>query len=174
MKRKLFLILTIFFLIYLPLQLKSQTEEKISAEEEPQIQKLQNPLTITYLKNNLQKKSPRLVLNSRIEESLRQKLKTDSVVKNMYEAIALNAKAIQKASLLERKLEGRRLLSVSREMLYRMNMLGMVYRVEKDPEILNRINQELIAVCNFDDWNPSHFLDVAEMALAVALAIDWA
>ena len=54
-----------------------------------------------------------------------------------------------------------------------MNMLGMVYRIEKDPKILDRINEEVIAVCNFSDWNPSHFLDVAEMSMAVAFALDW-
>jgi hypothetical protein len=54
-----------------------------------------------------------------------------------------------------------------------MNMLGMVYRIEKDPKILDRINDEVIAVCNFSDWNPSHFLDVAEMSMAVAFALDW-
>ena len=31
----------------------------------------------------------------------------------------------------------------------------------------------MVAVCNFTDWNPSHYLDVAEMSLAVALALDW-
>lgn len=54
-----------------------------------------------------------------------------------------------------------------------MNMLGMVYRMEKDPAVLVRINDELKAVCNFIDWNPSHYLDVEEMAMAVALGIDW-
>jgi hypothetical protein len=49
----------------------------------------------------------------------------------------------------------------------------MVYRLEKDPDILKRLNDEVISVCNFSDWNPSHFLDVAEMSLAVALAVDW-
>src|SRR3546814_21173714 len=58
-------------------------------------------------------------------------------------------------------------------MLRRINMLGVVYRVEKDPAILQRINDEVLAVCRFSDWNPSHYLDVGEMALAVALALDW-
>lgn len=49
----------------------------------------------------------------------------------------------------------------------------MVYRIEKDPEILQRINDEVVAVCAFSDWNPSHYLDVAEMAMAVAFALDW-
>jgi hypothetical protein len=139
--------------------------------EEPQ--KLYNPISAEYLKKNLRKSQPRLVLNSDLEKQVKAKLKTDPVIQNMYKAIQANATEIQKKPLLERKLEGRRLLGVSREMLYRMNMLGMVYRIDKDSKILKRINEEVIAVCNFSDWNPSHYLDVAEMSMAVAIALDW-
>jgi hypothetical protein len=58
-------------------------------------------------------------------------------------------------------------------MLYRVNMLGCVYLVDRDKDALARLDRELVAVCSFPDWNPSHFLDVAEMSLAVALALDW-
>jgi hypothetical protein len=140
-------------------------------EHEPQ--KLQNPITIQYLKKNLRKSQPRLVINSDLEKLVKSKLKTDPVIQNMYKAIQANAATVQGKPLLERKLEGRRLLGVSREMLYRMNMLGMVYRIEKDPKVLSRINEEVLAVCKFTDWNPSHYLDVAEMSMAVAIALDW-
>ena len=142
-------------------------------KSEKDIPKLQNPMSVQYLKENLLKTEPRLVVNSTIEKELKEKLMTDPLIQNMYKAIQLNAGEIQKEPLLERKLEGRRLLSVSREMLYRINMLGMVYLMDKDPEILQRINDEVVAVCNFEDWNPSHYLDVAEMSMAVAFALDW-
>ncbi|MEC3879965.1 heparinase II/III domain-containing protein [Parapedobacter sp. 10938] len=135
--------------------------------------KLQNPINVAYVKKNLRKAQPRLVFNRDIEKRLRQQLKTDSVIQNMYKAIQRDAAAIPSEPLLERKKIGRRLLSVSREMLRRVNMLGMVYRIEKDPAVLQRINDEVLAVCRFSDWNPSHYLDVGEMALAVALALDW-
>ncbi|MGI6572371.1 MAG: heparinase II/III domain-containing protein [Fermentimonas sp.] len=130
---------------------------------------LTNPMTTRYLKKNLRKSQPRLVLNRSTERLLKQKLKTDPVTRNMYEAIQLNANEILQEPLLERIQIGRRLLSISREMLYRMNMLGMTYRIDKDPRILARINEEIIAVCNFSDWNPSHYLDVGEMAMAMAM-----
>lgn len=145
---------------------------KLSPDEK-QIPKLENPITVEYLKSNLLKTQPRLVLNAELEKLVKSKLKSDPVIQNMYKAIKLNATEIQKKPFLERKLEGRRLLGVSREMLYRINMLGMVYRIEKDAAILDRINKEVIAVCNFSDWNPSHYLDVAEMSMAVAIALDW-
>ena len=136
--------------------------------------KLENPMDVEYLKKTLRKNSPRLILTPTIEKQLKKKLKTDPVVQNVYKAIQRNAEQIQAQPLLERKVVGRRLLSTSREMLYRMNILGMMYRVEKDPAVLKRIDEEVLAVCNFSNWNPSHYLDVAEMAMAVALAIDWA
>ena len=136
--------------------------------------KLENPMSLNYLKENLRKKGPRLVLTPELEKDLKKKIESDPVIKNMYQAIRLNAQSITKLPLLERIVEGRRLLAVSREMLYRINMLGMTYRMEKDPAILKRINEEVLAVCNFSDWNPSHYLDVAEMSLAIAFALDWA
>lgn len=54
-----------------------------------------------------------------------------------------------------------------------MTVLSIVYRIEEDPKILNKINDELVAVCNFSDWHPEHFLDVAELCMAVAIAVDW-
>ncbi len=135
--------------------------------------KLENPISVAYVKKHLRKAQPRLVFNRDIEKRLRQQLKTDPVVQNMYKAIQRDAAAIPNEPLLERKQIGRRLLSVSREMLRRVNMLGIVYRIEKEPSILQRINDEVLAVCRFSDWNPSHYLDVGEMALAVALALDW-
>ena len=49
----------------------------------------------------------------------------------------------------------------------------MVHRLDKDSVILNRIDAELQAICGFIDWNPKHYLDVAEMSLGVAIAVDW-
>ena len=143
------------------------------AQQEENIPGLDNPISVRYLKSNLKKSHPRLVLNSSIERDVKRKIKSDPVVKNYYEAIRLNVAKIMDQPLPERIMTGRRLLAVSREVLYRVNILGMVYRMEKDPKILQRLNDEVIAVCNFSDWNPSHYLDVAEMAMAVAIAIDW-
>ncbi len=137
------------------------------------IPKLDNPISVQYLKKHLRTSQPRIVLNSRTEKTLKKKLKSDPVIQNMYKAIQLNAAEVQKKPLLTHNVVGRRLLGTSREMLWRINMLGIVYRIEKEQEVLDRINDEVIAVCNFSDWNPSHFLDVAEMSMAVSFALDW-
>ena len=68
---------------------------------------------------------------------------------------------------------GRRLLDVSRETLRRVLLLGYAFRITGDTCYSNRAEKELLAVCRFKDWNPSHYLDVAEMTTAVAIGYDW-
>jgi hypothetical protein len=95
------------------------------------------------------------------------------MVRSYYQYLQERALEILKEPLLKRELTGFRLLSVSREMVERMGTLCMVYRLGKEPAFLDRIHAEIITVCEFEDWNPQHFLDVAEMSFAVALALDW-
>lgn len=162
----------LLLLIFVLTALKSAVSDNELTQKDS-IPKLENPITVEYLKKNLRKSQPRLVLNADTERNLKNRLKSDPVIQNMYAAIRLNAEKIQDEPFLERVVTGLRLLSVSREMLYRVNMLGIVYRIEKDSKVLQRINDEVVKVCNFSDWNPSHYLDVAEMSMAVAFALDW-
>ncbi|SHN34846.1 Heparinase II/III-like protein [Cyclobacterium lianum] len=135
--------------------------------------KLENPITVNYIKRNLRKSSPKLALTPAWERNLKRKIKDDPMVANYYEAVKANAEKVLEEPELTRNMVGRRLLGTSRDMLHRMNVLAISYRIDKDQRMLDKINKELLAVANFSDWNPSHFLDVAEMATAVALAIDW-
>ena len=136
--------------------------------------KLENPITAAYLKRNLKRTSPKLILTPTIERTLKEKLQSDPLMQSYYQYLQKEAKGILDQPLLKRELEGFRLLFVSREMIQRMSTLAMVYRIERQPEILQRIDVELKAVCAFSDWNPQHFLDIAEMSFGVALALDWA
>ena len=70
-------------------------------------------------------------------------------------------------------LEGRRLLAVSQRTLARIVALSMAYRLTGDARYATRAIDEAETVCGFKDWNPQHFLDTAEMTLAVAVAYDW-
>jgi len=69
--------------------------------------------------------------------------------------------------------DGKRLLEVSRRVVDRVYDLGLTWRLSGDDRSRDRLWAEMEAVCAFPDWNPSHFLDTAEMAHAVAVAYDW-
>ncbi len=164
-------LLTIFFpVIFL---ITHQVSTVFAQEKDQDIPKLQNPFTVTYLQKNLAKSKPRMIYNDQIIEGLKEKIRTDSVIKNMYEAIRIDAFEILDLPVIKRVKTTRPTLGVSRVLRRRVDLLGVVYLVERDNTILERINQELLACCNFSDWNPPVYLDVAMISIAVALALDW-
>lgn len=126
-----------------------------------------------YLTEHLSPAHPRLVLTPTIERELLAKLETDTVVSTYYANLREAAYRLLDTTLIWYNIEGFRLLFVAREMGRRMSLLSMAYRIDRDPVLLSRINEELLAVCDFPDWNPDHFLDVAEMSVGVATALDW-
>lgn len=69
--------------------------------------------------------------------------------------------------------DGVRLLPTSRALVGRVYTLGVLSRLDGDPKWATRAIKELMNVCSFKDWNPSHFLDVAEMAHGVGVGFDW-
>ena len=75
--------------------------------------------------------------------------------------------------VLERRLEGRRLLGTSREFIRRGLQWAFAFRVREEPVFLERARQEALAVAAFSDWHPDHYLDVAEMTAGMALVYDW-
>ncbi len=48
--------------------------------------KLENPVSVKYLKTHLRKQSPRLILTPSVEKTLKKKVVTDPLVKNYFEA----------------------------------------------------------------------------------------
>ena len=68
---------------------------------------------------------------------------------------------------------GKRILEVSREALSRIFYAAYAYRCCGEEGYLRSAEREMLAVCRFPDWNPSHFLDCAEMATAVSIGYDW-
>lgn len=68
---------------------------------------------------------------------------------------------------------GIRILAVSRFALARIFACAYAYRFSGERKYLERAESLLLDVCNFHDWNPSHYLDTAEMSVAVAIGYDW-
>lgn len=116
---------------------------------------------------------PRLLWLKGEEAAIQKNIQTDENWRKIHEAIITEANAMIPLPTLERIQIGRRLLDKSREALRRMLFLSYAYRMTDDAKYANRAEKELLKVANFSDWNPSHFLDVAEMTLAVSIGYDW-
>ena len=72
-----------------------------------------------------------------------------------------------------RKLNGHRLLNVSVDCFTRIFHSAYAYRASGEYKYARRAIDEMLAVARFKDWNPQHFLDVAEMMCAMAIGYDW-
>ncbi|MHC4502582.1 MAG: heparinase II/III domain-containing protein [Planctomycetota bacterium] len=62
---------------------------------------------------------------------------------------------------------------MSRDCLKRVYTLGLAWRLTGKRPYAERAKREILNVCAFKDWNPSHFLDTAEMSHAVGVGYDW-
>ncbi len=116
---------------------------------------------------------PRLYFNPNTVDELKSRIHTDPLLESTLEYITACADEMIALETLERDQVGKRLLGVSRTCLRRVSYLAFSYTMTGEEKYLKRAEAEMLAVCGFSDWNPSHFLDVAEMTAAVALGYDW-
>ncbi|SFC00604.1 Heparinase II/III-like protein [Parapedobacter composti] len=116
---------------------------------------------------------PRLLLAEGEEKLIESSLVRNPEFKRIDTYIKEVCEGLLAEPVLVFEKQGKRLLAVSRKALTRLYYLSYSYRMTGDIRYLDRAEKELNAVCSFETWNPSHFLDVGEMCMAVAIAYDW-
>ncbi len=116
---------------------------------------------------------PHILLLDGEEESLQKMTYSDRMWANLHQDILSECDKMLSLPQLQREKIGMRLLHVSRESLHRIFYLSYAYRMTEEEKYLERAEKEMLTVSNFTDWNPSHFLDVAEMTLGVSIGYDW-
>jgi hypothetical protein len=116
---------------------------------------------------------PRLLWRPEMDDTVRERIEADEVLGLAWGLVRTAADEMLEVPPVERVVTGRRLLSVSRQCLKRVLFLGTAWRLTGEQQYLDRAQQELLAAAAFPDWNPSHFLDVAEMTAALAIGYDW-
>lgn len=116
---------------------------------------------------------PRILLLEGEERIIKQSIADNPTWQQMHEAIVTESDHIIDLPALERTMVGRRLLGTSREALRRVFYLSYSYRMTGEEKYAERAESEMLAAAEFTDWNPSHFLDVGEMTMALAIGYDW-
>ena len=116
---------------------------------------------------------PRILMMKGEENAVKQIIAADKTWNNVHQAILAECDNIITVAPLERIKIGRRLLSTSREALRRIFYLSYAWRTTQQQKYVQRAEKEMIAISNFSDWNPTHFLDVGEMTMAAAIGYDW-
>ncbi|WP_161554570.1 heparinase II/III domain-containing protein [Sinomicrobium soli] len=116
---------------------------------------------------------PRLLLGDAEIPGMKTSVQNSDALAKMHRYILEKSTAMLGQAPVTYKKEGKRLLAVSRLALTRIFFLSYAYRMTGDTGYLQRAEKELLAVSAFDDWNPSHFLDVGEMCMGAAIGYDW-
>lgn len=128
--------------------------------------------TASTLKS-LRRQHPRLMATDEDLARIRGHIAHDSLARKWYQQLRREAEKLLSEPTIEYKLIGPRLLAQSKRCLERVYTLGLIYRLDGDRRFAERARQELLAAAAFKDWNPSHFLDVAEMSHAFGIGYDW-
>lgn len=116
---------------------------------------------------------PRLLATGAELAALRESGTGDPVRAALKRAVIHQATLLKDAAPVTRTLQGRRLLGQSRRCVSRVVVLATAYHLTGDVAHARRCEKEMLAAARFTDWNPSHFLDVAEMTFALAIGYDW-
>jgi hypothetical protein len=116
---------------------------------------------------------PRILLLEGEERQIKDNVASDPVWAKVHQAIMDECDKMVALPELERIQTGRRLLSVSREAIRRIFYLSYAFRMSGQDKYLKKAEKEMLAISAFSDWNPSHFLDVAEMTMALSIGYDW-
>lgn len=116
---------------------------------------------------------PRLLLPKGGEKSIKSAVAENPSLAAVHQRIMLTSDQTLAEQPVERIKEGKRLLAISRVALKRIFYLSYAYRMTGDGKYARRAEQEMLAISHFSDWNPSHFLDVGEMVMALAIGYDW-
>lgn len=120
---------------------------------------------------------PRLLFSKQEEQRIRDLFGTEPLLDSLYVGLMKEAERLLLVPPQEdprREIKNTKdILPISREQVNRMVNLALAYRLSGDRRFAEKAEKELVHVCNFPDWDPIHYLDVAEMTTAVAIGYDW-
>ncbi len=126
------------------------------------------------IKQNGMYAHPRIIMSEEKFAKLKAHIGDDSVTAKLLEKLRGEADRLLNESVSQYEIpDGIRLLETSKRIQRRVAALAMAYNIFGDEKYAQRCYAELEAACNFQDWNPRHFLDTAEMSTAFALGYDW-
>ncbi len=121
-----------------------------------------------------EKPHPRLWFPKSAEAAVRGKIEKDPLAASLHAIVMTEAGKVLTARTCRYDIpDGKRLLAESRLALHNILNTAWAWRMTGEEKFRLRTIAELDAACALKDWNPSHFLDTAEMATAVAAGYDW-
>lgn len=133
---------------------------------------------MSLMASGVQEVHPRIIFDSQEFRQLKNEIKSDrnesvSLMHGHLVSFADLCVADTAALRYVKDASNKRIWRVARRATNRLVSCAYAYKMTGRKEYLRKAEADLIAVCSFKDWNPNHFLDVAEMSVGVSLAYDW-
>ncbi len=122
---------------------------------------------------NFKRAHPRLILPDSEIGRIRALTHDHPLARKLRDNLERDADRLLSIPPVEYRLGGHGSGPQSRRVLERIYTLGLLHRLDGKPSYLERAVKELRAAALFPNWNPQHFLDVAEMTHAFAIGYDW-
>ena len=116
---------------------------------------------------------PRLVLPDADLDRVRLAVKENALARRLFSDLEKECDRLLSVPPVEYKLNGNRLQTQTRRAVDRITTLALMYRLTGRDPWLRRAIMELNACAAFRDWNPTRFIDTAEMTHAFAIGYDW-
>ena len=116
---------------------------------------------------------PRLLLTKGDVSKIRELPTKSANAMTIHQMIISEADGYLNAEPIKREIVEGAKWSAPREALKRVFYLSYAHAMTDDMRYVAAAEREMLAASAFEDWNPSHFLDVAEMTMALSIGYDW-
>ena len=122
----------------------------------------------------LRQEHPRLLFSADDQQLMETLAQTNDLLARLIEQNQINATAQLNEPTIRYEIpDGKRLLNQSRQCIGRVLTMAMAYRLSGEKRYADGAIREMLVAAQFKDWNPSHFLDTAEMTTGLAIGYDW-
>ncbi len=120
-------------------------------------------------------KHPRLIMTAGEEDFIKSKMEEPGreYLQIMHKLIMKEARATLKKPCQERTDTYGHILAKVRNVEKMVLCLSYAYRMTGDRAYAERAEKEIINACGYRDWDPAHYLDTAEMIIALSIGYDW-
>ncbi len=116
---------------------------------------------------------PRLLMLAGEERTVREKIAANPFLGQVHDHILASCEEWLDQPDPVRRIEGDVLLGQSRKIFRQVYFLSYAWRMTGEERYAHRAERIMLAAARFEDWHPSHFLDAAEMTMALAIGYDW-
>jgi len=116
---------------------------------------------------------PRLFMLKGEEREIKKRVLAEPLFRDLHHLIIKESDKMLALPEIKRNQIGIRILHTSQEAKRRIFYLSYSFRMTGNKAYAKAAEKVMLDISKFENWNPSHFLDVAEMTAAMAIGYDW-